>query len=294
MLVDGMALLFRGFFSTSFTGNFMYTKNNVPTNGVHQFLRYFLHAIQTYQPTHVVCCWDMGSKTFRTELFDQYKGDRPAPPVELVPQFEIVKEVVAAFDIPNIGLKHYEADDCIGTIAAQSKADYEVIILSGDHDLLQLVDTHVNVAIMKKGIGNYEDYTIDNFRDKVGLDPEQMIDFKGLMGDSSDNYPGVKGIGEKTALKLMNEYGSVAALLEQIENLPAGTRNRLIADADMLSLSQTLATIHCKVPLVCDLSESLWNINLDKIMHVGEKYDLERLLDRELEHIQISYESNHT
>lgn len=289
MLVDGMALLFRGFFSTSFRGNFMYTKDNVPTNGVHQFLRYFLHAVHTYEPTHVVCLWDMGSKTFRTELFDQYKGDRPPPPEELVPQFHIVREVVDAFDIPNIGIENYEADDCIGTIAKQYKHDYEVTVLSGDHDLLQLVDDHVQVAIMKKGIGNYELYTKENFYEKVGLHAEQIIDFKGLMGDSSDNYPGVKGIGEKTALKLMREYETVENLLECIDDLPNGTRNRLTEHKDMLFLSQKLAEIDCAVPLECDLSNALWDIDLHKVMEMGNVYELTRVLERELRHVQPKY-----
>lgn len=289
LLVDGMALLFRGFFSTSFRGNFMYTENHVPTNGVHQFLRYFLHAIHTYKPTHVICCWDMGSKTFRTEMFDQYKGNRPPPPEELVPQFEIVKEVVEAFDVPNIGVENYEADDCIGTIARQQSENFEVTILSGDHDLLQLVDDCVQVAIMKKGIGNYELYTKENFYDKIGLHAEQIIDFKGLMGDSGDNYPGVRGIGEKTALKLMREFNSVETLLDRIDDLPKGMKNNLQENIDMLFLSQKLAAIHCDVPLTYNVDDALWNINLQKVMEIGEKYELTRVLERELKHVQTMY-----
>lgn len=285
MLVDGMALLFRGFFSTSFRGNFMYTEENIPTNGVHQFLRYFLHAVYTFEPTHVICCWDMGSKTFRTELFEEYKGNRPPPPEELVPQFEIVREVVSSFGIPNLGVENYEADDCIGTIAAENKDIYDVTVLSGDHDLLQLVDDHVQVAIMKKGIGNYEVYSKDNFYEKVGLHANQLIDFKGLMGDSSDNYPGVRGVGEKTALKLMKEYDSVENILNSIEDLPKGVQKNITENMDMLALSQKLAEIHCEVPLVYDLKDSLWDINLDQVMLVAKKYELTRLIERELTHV---------
>lgn len=285
MLVDGMALLFRGFFSTSFRGNFMYTEENIPTNGVHQFLRYFLHAIHTFEPTHVVCCWDMGSKTFRTELFEEYKGNRPPPPEELVPQFEIVREVVSSFGVPNVGVENFEADDCIGTIAAQNKDIYDVTVLSGDHDLLQLVDDHVQVAIMKKGIGNYEVYTKDNFYEKVGLHAAQLIDFKGLMGDASDNYPGVRGVGEKTALKLMKEFDSVENILNSIEDLPKGVQKNITENMDMLALSQQLAEIHCEVPLVYDLEDSIWNINLDQVMLVAKKYELTRLIERELAHV---------
>src|SRR5699024_10438498 len=149
MLVDGMALLFRGFFATAFRGNFMKTRDGIPTNGVYQFMRYFLDAADRFKPTHVICCWDMGSKTFRTDLYDGYKANRLDPPEELIPQFDLVKEVVEAFDIPNIGLENFEADDCIGTLARQYAAVHDVLILTGDQDILQLVDDRIRVAIMR-------------------------------------------------------------------------------------------------------------------------------------------------
>src|SRR5699024_2566999 len=108
LLVDGMALLFRGFFATAFRGNFMKTSKGIPTNGIYQFIRYFADSVKTFEPSHVICCWDMGSKTFRTEMYPEYKANREEPPVELVPQFDLVKEVVSAFDMPNIGLENYE------------------------------------------------------------------------------------------------------------------------------------------------------------------------------------------
>ncbi len=284
LLVDGMALLFRGFFATSFRGNFMRTKDDVPTNGVYQFLRYFLHAVQTFEPSHVICCWDMGSKTFRTDMYGQYKANRSAPPEELVPQFDIVKEVVASFDIPNVGLANYEADDCIGTLAHEYNDTYEIVVLSGDHDLLQLVDTNIHIAIMKKGLGNYDVYSEDNFFEKVGIHPSQIIDFKGLTGDSADNYPGVKGIGEKTAHKLISQYGTVDAMIEEIDNIaPLGVQKRMIEHMDMLLLSRSLATIHCNVPVTCDMDEARWELNIDKIMDVANVYELERLIERELQ-----------
>src|SRR5690625_1375941 len=196
LLVDGMALLFRGFYATAYRGNFMPTNKGLPTNGVYQFLRYLFDAINKFEPNQVICCWDMGSKTFRTDLYDKYKANRKEPPEALIPQFDLVKKIVSAFDMPNIGLENYEADDCIGTLATSYKDKHEVIILTGDHDLLQLVENKVRVAIMLKGQGNYSVYDHNNFYQKKGIYPWQMIDMKGLMGDSSDNYPGVKGIGE--------------------------------------------------------------------------------------------------
>lgn len=274
LLVDGMALLFRGFFATSFRGNFMLNSKGVPTNGIYQFLRYLLDAVDKFEPTHVVCCWDMGSKTFRTEMYAGYKANRDEPPVELVPQFDLVKEVVAAFDIPNIGLESFEADDCIGTLArSYANEENDVLILTGDQDILQLVDDGIHVAIMRKGQGNYEVFTMDNFYDKKGIHPKQIIDLKGLMGDTSDNYPGVKGIGEKTALKLLQEYETIDQLLANMDQLSKGIQTKINNDLEMLHLSRELAGIKCDVPIQCSLDEAIWNMNETKVQEKFAELD---------------------
>lgn len=269
LLVDGMALLFRGFFATAFRGNFMKTTEGIPTNGVYQFMRYFLDAVDTFHPTHVICCWDMGSKTFRTELYESYKANRPAPPEELIPQFELIKEVVASFNMPNIGLENFEADDCIGTLAKLYGVDDDVIILTGDQDILQLINDGIQVAIMRKGQGNYEVFNRDNFYEKKGISPSQIVDLKGLMGDSADNYPGVKGIGEKTATKLLQKYGTIDNLLEHVNELPKGVQTKIENNIDMLHLSRELAKIKCDVPISCQLDSAVWAF--DK-MRVEEKF----------------------
>ena len=267
LLVDGMALLFRGYFATAFTGNFMRNSQGIPLNGINQFLRYFLHATNTFEPSHVVCCWDMGSTTYRTEMFPKYKANRDEPPEELRPQFDLVKEVVASFDVPNIGIVNYEADDCIGTIAHQFKdqKDYEITILTGDLDMLQLVEDHVQVAIMRKGIGNYEIFSAENFYELKGIHPHQIVDLKGMMGDAADNYPGVKGIGEKTGIKLLQKYDTVENVLDNIAELTPAMQKRFQTDEDMLHLSRQLAKINCEVPLEYVLEESLWQFNETKV-----------------------------
>lgn len=279
LLVDGMALLFRGFFATAYRGNFMRTKEGIPTNGVYQFLRYFLDAVDTFEPTHIVCCWDMGSKTFRTKLYDEYKANRPAPPEELLPQFELVKEVVEAFNMPNIGLENYEADDCIGTLARVYAVDHNVVILTGDQDILQLVGDGISVAIMRKGQGNYEVFDHENFSEKKGITPKQMIDLKGLMGDSADNYPGVKGIGEKTALKLLREYGTIENIIENIDYLPKGIQTKIRTDLDMLHLSRELAEIKCDVPISCTLEEAVWQYDKDRIEKKFNELEFRKLVE---------------
>ncbi|WP_054939675.1 5'-3' exonuclease [Paenibacillus ihuae] len=260
MIVDGMALLFRAFYATSYGGYIRKTKAGLPTNAVYGFLQYFFDAVSTFEPSHVVCCWDMGKGTFRTEKYDGYKSNRIDAPLELIPQFDLVKEVVAELGVPNIGLVGYEADDCIGTLAACYGGESEVYILTGDHDMLQLVNDNVKVVIMKKGRSNYKVYDPAELLEEKGLTPRQVIDLKGFMGDTSDNYPGVKGIGEKTALKLLTEYGTVEGVIENLHLLPKGVRSKIEADLDMLHLSRELAEIRCDVPVVCTLAECLWEL----------------------------------
>ncbi|GAB2548785.1 5'-3' exonuclease [Gracilibacillus alcaliphilus] len=273
LIIDGMALLFRGFFATAFTGNFMVNSKGIPRNGLFGFLNYFTNAIETFQPTHVICCWDMGSKTFRNEWYEGYKSNREAPPEELVPQFDLAKDIVTMFQVPNVGEVGYEADDCIGTLAENLHKDHLVTIVSGDQDLLQLVDDNIQVAIMKKGQGNYDVFNQDNFYEKMALTPKQIIELKGLMGDSSDNYPGIKGVGEKTALKLLQEYNTIDNLLAHKEQLTKGMQKKIDTYYDDLMISRKLAAIYTKVPFDFSIEEAKWTQDLTAI----ETYLMEEL-----------------
>ncbi|MFC4322735.1 5'-3' exonuclease [Litchfieldia salsa] len=265
MLIDGMALLFRSFYATAMSGYFMINSKGIPTNAIHGFIKHMMTAIRTYEPSHVVCCWDMGSSTFRNELFSEYKANRGEAPIELIPQFDLVKEVVETFDIPNVGLIGYEADDCIGTLAKLYSHQATVQILTGDQDILQLIDDNISVLLLKKGFGNYQEYTNETFSSERGITPRQMIDLKALMGDSSDNYPGVRGIGEKTAMKLLQQYHSIEGILENLEELPKGQRTKIKEDLEMLHLSRKLAEIKCDVPVTCSLDEAVISINREKV-----------------------------
>lgn len=259
LLVDGMALLFRSFFATAIRKQFMINSKGLPTNAVQGFLRHFLTAMEASEPTHVAVCWDMGSKTFRNDIFQDYKSNREAPPVELLPQFDLAKEVTSAFAIPNIGLPGYEADDCIGTICEQAKGEMEITVLTGDRDLLQILDDRVNVWIMQKGIGNYAKHTKNLFKVEYNLEPDQLVDVKALMGDASDGYPGVKGIGEKTATKLIQEHRDIETLLENLSALTPGQRKKIEQDKEMMFLSRELAKIHCEVPITMDIEKAGWS-----------------------------------
>lgn len=271
LLVDGMALLFRAFYATSVYGQFMKRQDGIPTNGIHGYLKHLLTAASTIEPTHIVTCWDMGSTTFRTEAFSNYKANRGAPPEELIPQFDLVQEMTAHLSIPVIGMKGYEADDCIGTLAKMYQHEAEVFILTGDTDLLQLVDIKTTVMLLRKGIGNYEFYTPGKIMEEKGVEPWQIVHAKAFMGDSSDNYPGVKGIGEKTAYKLIQEHGTVAGVLENITSLTKAQRTKIESDLDNLHISLQLAQIHCEVPVSCQLEEAFHTIDKEKIHFVCEK-----------------------
>lgn len=264
LLVDGMALLFRSFYATAVHRNFMINDRGVPTNGVSGYLKHLLTAVQTFEPTHIVCCWDMGSQTYRNELFQDYKANRGEAPVELIPQFDLAKEATEELGIMNVGLKGFEADDCIGTLAALYQKEARVTVLTGDKDLLQILNEQVTVALMQKGIGNYKPFTKAIFEEEMGISPKALIDMKALMGDASDNYPGVKGIGEKTALKFIQTYQSIDRLLENIEELTAAQQKKMQAGLEDLKLSRILAEIKCDVPLSCPIDETKMNINPER------------------------------
>ncbi|WP_026263537.1 5'-3' exonuclease H3TH domain-containing protein [Paenibacillus sanguinis] len=275
MLVDGMALMFRAYYASAASGYIRRTKAGVPTNAVYGFMRYFWDAVQRFGPTHITCCWDLGSKTFRTEQFSEYKGNRSEAPEDLIPQFSIIREVMDSLGIPNISCPGYEADDCIGTLSARfGQEGMDVLVLTGDHDMLQLVSERTHVLIMKKGHGNYMVYTPEVLKEEKGLTAQQIIDLKGLMGDTSDNYPGVRGIGEKTALKLVQEYGSIEGILANLEQLSKSVRTKIETDLDMLHLSRQLATIRCDVELNCEADVCRFELNPSLVVSKFEELEM--------------------
>ncbi|WP_178021977.1 5'-3' exonuclease H3TH domain-containing protein [uncultured Paenibacillus sp.] len=274
LLVDGMALMFRAFYASAATGYIRRTKAGVPTNAVYGFMRYFWDAVQKFGPTHIACCWDLGSKTFRTEQFSDYKGNRSDAPDELIPQFSMIREVMDSLGIPNISSPGFEADDCIGTLASRFGREMDVLVLTGDHDMLQLVSDRTSVIIMKKGHGNYMVYTPEALMEEKQLTPGQIVDLKGLMGDTSDNYPGVRGIGEKTALKLVQEHGSVDGILAHLDQLSKSVRAKIEADLDMLHLSRQLATIRCDIELECAVEACRLELNAAQVVSKFEELEM--------------------
>ncbi|MFJ7951249.1 5'-3' exonuclease H3TH domain-containing protein [Lysinibacillus sp. NPDC096418] len=254
LIVDGMALLFRSFFASAAMGHFIRLPDGTPTNGAQGFVRHVLTAQSLMQPTHMAVCWDMGSHTFRNDLFDGYKANRPAPPEEMLPQFDMAKNLSAQIGWQNFGVPGMEADDLIGSMIEKWKHDAEITVISGDKDLLQLLNPSTQIAFTKKGYTEYDVYTNTRFKEEYGIEPLQFAQVKAFMGDSSDGYPGVKGIGPKQALTLIQTYGSIDNVLASLEELKPGQRTKIRENMDMLKLSHELATIHTGVPIEADFA----------------------------------------
>lgn len=254
LIVDGMALLFRSFFASAAMGHFIRLPDGTPTNGAQGFVRHVLTAQSLMQPTHMAVCWDMGSHTFRNDLFDGYKANRPAPPEEMLPQFDMAKNLSEQIGWQNFGVPGMEADDLIGSMIEKWKHDADITVISGDKDLLQLLNPSTQIAFTKKGYTEYDVYTDTRFKEEYGIEPVQFAQVKAFMGDSSDGYPGVKGIGPKQALTLIQTYGSIDNVIASLEELKPGQRTKIRENMDMLKLSHELATIHTGVPIEADFA----------------------------------------
>ncbi|SOC31305.1 5'3'-exonuclease [Brochothrix thermosphacta] len=287
LLVDGMALLFRSFYATAVSNQFMYNEAGVPTNGVQGFVKHLLTAIEEHQSDHVGVCWDLGGGTFRNEMWSEYKAHRSAPPAELIPQFDYAKEIADALGFINISCQGYEADDCLGTLADHYRSqNAHTTIVTGDKDILQLVDEDTNVWILQKGYGNYKKYDPITFVEEWEIQPKQLIDLKAFMGDTADGYPGVKGIGEKTATALIKKYGNVQTVIDNVSELSKGQMTKIQNDLEMLDMSLRLAEINCSVPITVEIDTLFYKgftaDSLDICGYYGLKVvrrEIEKLLD---------------
>ena len=258
ILVDGNNLLFRSFFATAYQGTIMRNSKGFPTNALYGFINMMNRIIKEENPSYIMVAFDKG-KTFRHDKYDDYKAGRAAMPDELKLQFPKAKEVLQAMGIKYYEIDNYEADDIIGTLAKKVDEEDEFIatIVSSDKDLLQLISDEVVVKLLKSN--DHIMMTKDEFKNTYGIDPIKMIDLKALMGDSSDNIPGVKGIGEKTAIKLLTQYKSLDGLYEHIDEIKGKTKEKLEQDKDNAYMSYDLATIYREVPLDFDLEDCIYN-----------------------------------
>ena len=283
LLIDGNSVLFRGFYATCY-GNIMKTSKGVYTNAIYAFANMLNKALKMIEPDYCAVAFDKGKHTFRHDIAPDYKGGRKETPEELVPQFAIAREMIQAYGIPYIELDNIEADDIIGSLAKKYKID--TCILSSDRDMLQLIDDTTSVYVMHKGMSEIAKMDEVALKDEYGLKPYQIIDYKGLAGDKSDNIKGVEGVGDKTAVKLLNDYDTCEGIYEHIDEIKGKLQEKLIRDKDSCFLSKRLATIKTDVDLHDNIEDYRLNINEETRNEFFAKYEMRSLIKKETKTVQ--------
>ncbi|MDM5313001.1 DNA polymerase I [Peribacillus frigoritolerans] len=279
VLIDGNSIAYRAFFALPLLNN----DKGVHTNSVYGFTMMLNRILEEEKPTHILVAFDAGKTTFRHASFKEYKGGRQKTPPELSEQFPFIRELLDCFQIKRYELENYEADDIIGTLSLQAEKDgFEVKVISGDKDLTQLSSPNTTVSITKKGITEIEEYTPKHIHEKYGLSPLQIIDLKGLMGDASDNIPGIPGVGEKTALKLLHQFETVENLLQSIDEVSGQKLKEKIEEhKDLALLSKELATITREAPLEVSVNETEYTgMDQDRVISFYKELGFSTLLDK--------------
>ena len=279
ILIDGNSLLFKAFYATSYTGNYMVNRNGIPTNGVYGFAR-MVDKILDNNPKYVIVAFDYGKKTFRNELLDTYKAQRKETPEELIPQFSLAREYLTAHNITWYEVEGFEGDDIIGTLVDfGEKNNLKVSVYTGDKDAFQLISPQTTIYRTVKGVTELDIYNEQTLLDKYGLKPDQIRDFLGLMGDTADNIPGIKGVGEKTALKLLHQYETIEGLEEHQNELKGKMGEKIRAGMENALMSKKVATILRDVPLDVDLNKALYEgYNYETLKSFYETYDMNSLI----------------
>lgn len=278
LLVDGNSMLFRAFYATLY-GRPMSTASGIPTNAVFGFSSMFHKALQMIEPEAILVAFDTSKKTFRTEMFTEYKGTRKELPEELIIQFPMIRDFLDAFDIPRYEVVGYEADDIIGSMVELYK-DWDINILSSDKDLLQLIDETTSVWLMKKGLSEIQKMDLVALYEQYQLTPNQIPDLKGLMGDSADNIPGVPGVGEKTALKLLSEFHDIENLYEHTDKIKGKLHENIVTYRKQALLSKQLATIIRQVEIPLTIDQLLFKPNYAKLNDFYRLYEMNSLVKK--------------
>ena len=294
LLLDGNSLAYRAFFALPPLTN----SQGIHTNSVYGFTTMLQKILEEEQPTHILVAFDAGKTTFRHSTYTEYKGGRQKTPPELSEQFPYLRKLVEAYNMKRYELENYEADDIIGTLARQAESrGLPVVVISGDKDLTQLATDNTTVYITRKGMTDIEHYTPAHIEGKYGLKPLQIIDMKGLMGDASDNIPGVPGVGEKTAIKLLKEHPSVEEVYENIDAMKASKmKEKLVANKEQALMSKELATILLEAPIEVKVDDLKWDgPNVDELFTLWKELDFKTLIEKseyeseEHETIELDY-----
>ena len=289
ILVDGNNLLYRSYYATAYNGNFMHNSKDFPTNALYGFVNMMNKIITEEKPVYIVVAFDKG-KTFRHEKYKDYKAGRMETPNELKLQIPYSRKLLTAMGIKYYELDNYEADDILGTFAryCDENDKIEATVISSDHDLLQLISPSVEMKMLKTK--DYIRYNKETFIKDYGIEPIKIIDLKSLQGDTSDNIPGVKGIGEKTALKLLQDYNSLDGVYENLDKLTPKMREKLINDKENAYMSYELATINRNAPIEFNLDEIKYNGATVELNEVYEELEFYSFIKKETK--KIVQESN--
>ena len=279
-LLDGTALAYRSHFALGRSG--LATADGRPTGATYGFTMTLRRILEEESPDLVAVALDPPGKTFRHEQFSEYKATRQKAPEEMVGQLDWIREVITAHGIPLYEVPGFEADDVIGTLARQGeRAGYEVLIVTGDKDFMQLVGDSIRLYNVFRRDEGVVIQGVEEVREKFKTTPEHVVDVLALMGDSSDNVPGVKGIGEKGAVKLVEQFGSVDGILEHLDEVKGKTKDKLEADREMLLLSRELVTIHCDVPLERDVTSlAAPEPDTEKLIELFQRLQFVTLIER--------------
>lgn len=279
VLIDGNSIAFRAFFALPLLSN----DKGVYTNAVYGFTTMLLKILEEEKPTRLLVAFDAGKTTFRHKTFAEYKGGRQKTPPELSEQLPFIHELLDAMEIARYEVDQYEADDIIGTLAGWAKEnDWQVNIFTGDKDLLQLVDKNITVTLTKKGITDVDAYDVAHVEERYGFTPEKIVDMKGLMGDNSDNIPGVPGIGEKTALKLLHQFGTLEGVLDSIDDVSGKKmKERLTENREQAKMSKQLAVIEKNTPVDVSIDDLNYSDQIsEKAIDLFKELGFHSLLER--------------
>lgn len=277
IIIDSNSVIHRAFHALPPLKN----KKGEVVNAVYGYLTFLFKAIRELEPDYIAACFDVSKCTFRREMFEEYKAKRQKAPDELYSQIPLVKEVLRKFNIAIFEKEGYEGDDLIGTISNKENGNLEKLILSGDLDNLQLINENVKVVFLGNKVNALNIYNIKKVEEKYGICPDQIVDFKALRGDASDNIPGVSGIGEKTAISLLKEFGDLKNIYNNIDLIKGKIKEKLIEEKEKAYLSRELARILINVEFEFDINKCKWgDFEKEEVIEMFEEFGFKSLIPK--------------
>ena len=285
LLVDGNLLLFKSFFATQYSSKFL-TKQGVETNAINTFILSLIKVINTYNPTHCFVAFDAGKKTKRHDIYQEYKAGRAKAPIEIFEQKKVIIDILDAMNIFHMDMEGYEGDDLIASMTTKFSDNNIILVWSDDQDLLQLIDNNVGVIVKDFKTKKFVVKDINNFKDNYGFEHYQIPDFKGISGDSSDNLPGIKGIGPKGAIDLLNKYQTLENIYNNLENLTENQKSKFIESKDIALMCKKLAKLELFLDIKIELEDfeiaNLFNSKVDELLTKYELMTIKKILHKKI------------